>query len=283
MEKHIKITVIQKHAKKSVKAFFEYANVGKKTIHLLKMANAISVNGIKVNDTYILKEDDRLLIDYTNIPFTTVTPFESDIIIVYEDDHIVVVDKPTKLLVHEDGQTIDTLTNRVNAYYQALGYPFSVLPAHRIDYETSGMVVFGKHPMSLSYLSNLFEQRSIKKIYQAIIEGDFDIKEGRIDAPIGNHRHENVMMVSSTGKKATSLYKVIKKVGNDYLVEIEIIGGRKHQIRVHMAHIGFPIKGDLLYGIKSDRLYLHFYKVSFENFVNGEVLTVTDDAKFKTE
>lgn len=283
MEKHIIITVDQRHTKKSVKAFFEYANVGKKTIHFLKMANAISVNGIKANDTFILKENDKLVIDYTNMPATTVTPFESDIIIVYEDDHIVVVDKPTKLLVHEDGQTIDTLTNRVNAYYQALGYPFSVLPAHRIDYETSGMVVFGKHPFSLSYLSNLFEQRSIKKIYQAIVEGDFIKKEGKIDAPIGAHRHENIMMVSSTGKKATSLYKVINKNGNENLVEIEIIGGRKHQIRVHMAHIGFPIKGDPIYGIKSDRLYLHFYKVSFENFVNGKLLTVTDDARFKME
>ncbi|PKK86931.1 MAG: RluA family pseudouridine synthase [Tenericutes bacterium HGW-Tenericutes-8] len=268
---------------KSIKDFFNYANFGSKHIHLLKMAKAITVNQSVVNDTYILKHKDILEIDFGALPQKPVKPSFKPIDILYEDQDMVIVHKPTKVLTHEDESDFDALTNRVNGHYQQLNYPISVLPAHRIDYETSGMVIFGKHPLAMSYLSNLFEQKTITKVYQARIPGDFENKQGIIHQPIGNDRHQNKMMVSKTGKAATSIYRWIKKIGEDNLVEIEIKGGRKHQIRVHLAYIKHPIKGDILYGTKSDRLYLHFYKVVMPKFLTNATFEHVSNAPFALE
>jgi len=281
--KTIKFDIPESFNGKSIKDFIQYAHLSSKNIHLLKMAKAIQVNQRLANDTYIFKKNDILEIDFDAIPVKPVKPSCNPVDILYEDQDMVIVNKPVKVLTHEDETDFDSLTNRLNGYYQQLNYPFSVLPAHRIDYDTSGMVIFGKHPLAMSYLSSLFESRSIKKVYQALIPGEFTQKQGTINLPIGQDRHQNKMMVSNKGKDAKSIYQWQRKINDDHLVEIEIIGGRKHQIRVHMAHIKHPIKGDSIYGKKSDRLYLHFYKVSMPKFLTDDQFEYQVSAPFAFE
>ena len=177
---------------------------------------------------------------------------------------MLIIDKPIKLLVHSDGQTHDTLTNYVKYHYQ--DHVEAILPAHRLDYDTSGLIIFGKHPLSIAYLSYLFEQQDIEKTYQAVVLGTVKDEKGQIDKPIGKDRHSNKQRVSLMGKPALTSYKVIKRLKDKTLLEVMIAGGRKHQIRVHLSYMGHPIVGDLLYNqIKheSQRLMLHFKKVKF--------------------
>ncbi|TNF09618.1 MAG: RluA family pseudouridine synthase, partial [Bacillota bacterium] len=184
--------------------------------------------------------------------------------VLYEDDDLLIVDKPAYLLVHTDGNTFDTLTNRVQYYYQQKDIEIDAFPVHRIDFETSGMIIFAKHFLAQSYFSYLFEAQELKKIYVCVCRNPFDKMEDVIKTPIGKDRHTAKQIVSPTGKTCETKYQVIEQMGELSKVFVEIKGGRKHQIRVHMASINHPIVGDKLYGINDyQRMLLHFKHVEF--------------------
>ena len=168
------------------------------------------------------------------------------------------------MLIHEDGNTTDTLTNRVSYYFHQKGYDYPVLPAHRIDYETSGLVLYAKHFIALSFFSKQFEEQTIKKMYIAICDNYFTELDGVITHKIGKDRHSNKRIVLDSGREARTEYYVIDQFENKSKLEIYISGGRTHQIRVHLSHIGHPIVGDPLYGkTKHQRMLLHFKKIEF--------------------
>lgn len=242
--------------------FFTYFNVGKKNRYLFLIEGRILLNGVVINKDVLLSKDDHLevLFDLDDKKLDKELPIE----IVYEDDHLVIIDKPAKLLVHTDDKKMVSLTEYVNTHYQNRGYYIKVLPAHRIDFDTSGLVLFAKHPFALSYLSNLFETQAIEKTYQAIVKGILKTKTGIIDKPIGNDRHKDQMVISSKGKTARSFYKVIKETNGKSFIEVIIEGGRKHQIRVHLTSIGHPVVGDPIYGEMDKRLFLHAYRLRFK-------------------
>mgnify|MGYP000997831752 CR=1 FL=1 len=249
----------------TVREFIEAFGVSKKTTYKQEMYNLIRVNGEikKLHDR--VKEND--IISFKLAPLDgAVKPYNGEVKIVYEDEDLVIVNKPSGLLIHEDGNTFNTLTNRLNFHYQQQGIDYPVLPAHRLDYDTSGIVVFAKHFMSLADLSKQFEDQSVKKIYVAMVDNLMTKKEGQITYKIGKDRHSKKQVVTDTGKDASTYYKVINEFENQSKVEVEIKGGRTHQIRVHMAYIGHTLVGDVLYGkTPNSRLLLHFKKITLRH------------------
>ncbi|MDX9691617.1 MAG: RNA pseudouridine synthase, partial [Acholeplasmataceae bacterium] len=128
----------------------------------------------------------------------------------------------------------------------------------------SGMIIFAKHFLAQSYFSYLFEAQEIKKYYVCVCRNPFDVQQGIIKSPIGKDRHTSKQIVSPTGKACETRYQVIESHEMESKVLVEIKGGRKHQIRVHMASINHPIVGDKLYGVNDyKRMLLHFKHVEF--------------------
>lgn len=244
-------------------------HIAKSKIHNLNGYVYINQNKALMDD--IVKTDDVLSIDMRHLNLKEVELVEGPIDKVYEDQDLLIINKPKGILVHTDGNEIDTLTNRVAYHYQ--DYPYPVLPVHRLDVETSGILVFAKHPLSHAYLSYLFEIRQIEKTYEALVEGILKDENKVIKAPIGKDRHQNKQMVTQHGQSAHTTYKVIKRYDDETLCHINIMGGRKHQIRVHMASIGHPVVGDLLYGHirKTDApLRLSFIHIKFKHPTSRE-------------
>lgn len=248
-----------------IKSFLMSFHLAKKTIHQLLMGY-VSINHERVHENFILHENDRVTLDFSFRSTTdNIKPICHEVIdIVYEDHDLLIVNKPDKLLVYDDTLNKDNLTSRVACYMDKQNHPFSVLPAHRLDEDTSGMIIFAKHPLSLAYMSYLFESRQIDKQYRTLVLGPLAKEKMTISKPIGRDRHQNRMRVSTTGVEAITHYQVISQGGQHTRLNVWIEGGRKHQIRVHMSSIGHPIVGDFLYGgIHANRLMLHFYQVSF--------------------
>jgi 23S rRNA pseudouridine1911/1915/1917 synthase len=259
----MEILISNKLNGKSIREVLEFYHVAKPMIYKLSISNYVYVNGQKINFDEKLRTNDMLSFDLASIETNPTIPYKGDIDILYEDEDIIIINKKERILITEDGNTKDTLSNRLSFYYQKNGMPNSVRPVFVLDTDTTGMVVFAKHFLSHSYLSNLIEERKVKKIYRCLCEGRFSEESGEIDAAIGRHRHENKQVISKTGKKALTKYRVMSFNNNISKLEIELLEGRKHQIRVHLASIQHPIIGDGLYGKEGDRLMLHFFEISF--------------------
>ncbi|VEU82333.1 RluA family pseudouridine synthase [Acholeplasma hippikon] len=263
---------------KTIREYLQSLFVGKAVIYKYSSNKWIFVNDKNVNSEYRLKEDDQIeiLLEEKDTTYFTNEP----ITIIYEDDDIVLVEKPIDLLVHTDGNEYDTLTDRVGNYYQEKGYKHPVLPAHRIDKDTSGMVLFAKHFVALAYFSNLFENNSIHKIYRCIVEGRMENKEGKIASKLLFDNKQNKMVISKYGKEAESKYVVVRNLLDETVLDVSIKSGRTHQIRVHLASIGHPVVGDKIYGHEKIRLMLHFRKIGFKHFRDGKMLFFESKSDF---
>lgn len=215
-------------------------------------------------DSKVLKKGDIIEFDLSILDKTYFENYKVKLDIIYEDDYLLIVNKPVKMLIHPDGNRNDTLSNAVSFYYFINNLDISVRALHRLDYETSGLVVFSKDALSHSFINNQIETRSFIKEYIAILDGVLENDFGTIDFPIGRNRHDSKKyLVSKTGKSAITKYQVIRRSKNNTKVIIDIETGRTHQIRVHFSHINHPVTGDDLYGENSTRMFLHASKVSF--------------------
>ncbi len=246
-----------------IRAFLATFNLSKSKIYNFELHKSAYLNKTYKGLDAVLKTNDVLSLDFIGFHTNPVIPFDGDINVIFEDDDMMILNKQAFVLVHTDGNTNDTLTNRIAFHYET-DYP--ILPVHRIDFETSGLLVFAKHPLAHAYLSQLFEQREVEKTYLAYVNGVVENDEAWIKEAIGKDRHQNRQRVTKDGQDAQTYYKVIKRFKNQSLLEVNIIGGRKHQIRVHLAYINHPVIGDGLYGVKkieSQGLKLHFKHIKF--------------------
>jgi 23S rRNA pseudouridine1911/1915/1917 synthase len=246
-----------------IREFLSTFHLSKSKIYNFELHKSALLNHTYKGLDACLQTKDVLSLDFIGFHANPIIPFEGDIKVIYEDDDILILNKQAFILVHTDGNTNDTLTNRIAFHYET-DYP--ILPVHRIDFETSGLLVFAKHPLSHAFLSRLFEQRKVEKTYLAYVNGVVEKDEGWIKEPIGKDRHKNRQRVTKDGQDAQTYYKVIKRFKNQSLLEVNIIGGRKHQIRVHLAYINHPVINDELYGVKKNEgqgLKLHFKHVKF--------------------
>lgn len=221
----------------------------------------VQVNGsIEVKPGYKLRVNDTVIVDY--IPEEEANVPDIDLEVIYEDDDCVVINKPLGVLVHSKGvhnpeATVATwLRSRIR---DIDGNRAGIV--HRLDRATSGVMICAKTPEALSWLQKQFAQRRTKKTYYAVIRGVLEPNEAIIDMPIErNPKAPATFRVGANGKPSRTVYRVVKSSsdGAYSLVELKPETGRTHQLRVHLAHQGHPIVGDVLYGGEvADRLYLH--------------------------
>ncbi|RKM61047.1 RluA family pseudouridine synthase [Butyrivibrio sp. CB08] len=210
-----------------------------------------------------------------------VIPWDTPIDIVYEDEDIILINKPGDMVVHPSyAHYQDSLSNALAGYYQKTGQDHVIRTIGRLDRETSGLLIFAKNRYSAALLSNQRMNMSKRKEYLALASGVFEKKEGTIDAPIG--QEEGVRMIRKViedGKRAITHYKVVQQFEDYALVRLRLDTGRTHQIRVHMSYLGHPLLGDNLYGKEiSDshgmtRAALHAAHLEFKQPVTGKELS----------
>lgn len=259
----------------------EYLSVPKKLLHELRMEKGITLNGQAVDWRTTMKKSDRLFIKCFKQEEYGVIPQEMEIDVLYEDDHLLIANKPIGMNTHptEENQT-GTLANGIAFYWQLQGLMAKVRHVHRLDHDTSGAILFAKHPLASSLLDAMLEKREINRTYIAYAEGLLGQKKGRIEESIGRDRHHPTRRrVSNTGQKAITHYEVLSTYKHAKItkLQLKLDTGRTHQIRVHLSHLGFPLVGDKLYGGKTNLLKtqaLHAAFISFQHPITKEEIHI---------
>ena len=232
----------------------------------------ILVNDKKVKSNYTVKENDNILIKDNYLKDMDVEPQKMNLNIVYEDDDIIVIDKPSGLVVHPgSGNYSNTLVNGLMYHTDELSDINGELRpgiVHRIDKDTSGLMLVTKTNKAHEILSDDFKNKKVKREYVALVDGVFPHASATIDAPIGRDTSDRKKMTvtSNNSKKAITNLKVIERYKDYTLLSLILETGRTHQIRVHMSYIGYPVHNDPVYGNKlSDSFgqFLHSAKITF--------------------
>lgn len=216
--------------------------------------NCVSVNGLIKKPSYKIKLNDIVEINFNEPEPLNLKPEKLDIEIVYEDEDIIVVNKPQGMLTHPVGNKKEgTLVNGLLYFAKNLSSIGGVIRPgiiHRLDKDTSGLLLVAKNDFSHKILSNDLKERKIKRIYYALVKGVLKEDKGLIEIPLTkNFRSKNFVKPSFMGKEAITEYKVLKRYKDYTLLEVSLKTGRTHQIRVHLSFIGYPIVGDRVYGI----------------------------------
>jgi 23S rRNA pseudouridine1911/1915/1917 synthase len=205
---------------------------------------------------------------------TDLLPEDIPLTIVYEDADVIVIDKPVGMVVHPaPGHPTGTLVNALLSRYPDIVVGGDLRPGivHRLDRETSGLLVVARHDMALRHLQAQQQARTMTKIYLAVAEGRFRETEGVIDAPIGRHPSDRLRMaVVADGRSARTHWTLLEQIGEYAFLSVQLETGRTHQIRVHFAYKQRPILGDPLYGLKRPRShfgitrqFLHAHRLGF--------------------
>ncbi|MFD2442997.1 RluA family pseudouridine synthase [Bacillus sp. CGMCC 1.16607] len=251
----------------------------KKLTHQFRMEKRVKLNHSPAEWTLPLKLGDRLSVNFFENLEDEVVPNYMEIEVLYEDDHLLVVNKPAGMDTHaNDSVQTNALLNGVAFYLQSNGQSTWVRHIHRLDRDTSGAILFAKHPLVGAVLDRMLEQRLIKRTYLALVQGIVKTKKGTIQAPIGRDRHHATRRrVSPTGQEAITRYQLLERFHSTKtsLVKCWLETGRTHQIRVHFSHIGYPLLGDTLYGGENSvaRQALHAAKLEFVHpFTNERII-----------
>ena len=259
----------------------EMTDLSRSRIKELVQAGEVLVNGKKSKVSYKVQKGD--LIQVTVLPLEPLA-LEAENIpldIVYEDEDVIVVNKPQGMVVHPAaGHPSHTLVNALLYHTRDLAdSPEGFRPGivHRIDKDTSGLLMVAKNAAARESLEKQLAAKSNKRQYLAIVHGNFAEEEGTVDAPIGrNPKDRKQMAVVEKGKSAVTHFKVLEQYQGYSLVECQLETGRTHQIRVHMAYIGHPLAGDPLYGprktLPGHGQFLHAKTLGFEQPSTGEWL-----------
>ncbi|MEE8471942.1 MAG: RluA family pseudouridine synthase [Dehalococcoidia bacterium] len=225
----------------------------------------VTVNGERTKAGLRLQGEEKIEVTIPPTEPASPAPEAIPLDIVYEDDDLMVVDKPPGLTVHPaPGHPNHTLVNAVLAHHPTLAQlDSSPRPGivHRLDKDTSGLIMVAKNPTAQARLSHQLKTGSVVKRYLVLVRGKLSPQRGAIEAPLGRHpRNRKRMAVVDGGRAARTLYQVIRYAGNFSLLEVTLETGRTHQIRVHLSAIGYPVVGDATYGIRSphlDRQFVH--------------------------
>ena len=256
----------------------ECPDLSRTRIKRLIVDGEVTVDGMATNAGYRLRNGQSVEIRVPDPAPSHLLPQAIPISVVYEDEHLLVVDKPEGMAVHPGvGHPDSTLLNAIlglDSEIGSVGGQTRPGLVHRLDKDTSGLVLVAKSDESHEHLSAQFKDRSVKKGYLALVAGYPDPAEAIIDAPVGRDPHDRKKMaVVDDGRPATTLYRTVHRYRGCSYIDVRPRTGRTHQIRVHFASIGHPVVGDATYGQADPRLsrhFLHAAYLEFEHPVTGE-------------
>lgn len=265
--------------------------VSRSTIAKLIRDNRVLVNGQPVKPSHNPRPRDEIMIDWPEPRPATPQPQPIPLDILYEDETLLVVNKPAGLVVHPsagapDGTLVNALLHHCGGRLSGIAGVARPGIVHRLDRDTSGIMVVAKNDAGHIALSRQFARRDVEKVYHAIVCGTLNPPNGEINAPIARHpSHRKMMAVIDKGRSAVTEYRTLEVLNGATLVEARPRTGRTHQIRVHFKHIGFPLVGDKSYGKRPNarlaeetgyvapRQMLHACRLRFAHPVTQQIVT----------
>jgi 23S rRNA pseudouridine1911/1915/1917 synthase len=243
-------------------------------------AGRVQVNGHPQKAHYKVQDQDQVVVDINpnDFPKSDIVPEDIPLNVFYEDEDILVINKPSGMLVHPArGRYTQTLINALlhrNTELSDINSELRPGIVHRLDEDTSGLIVVAKNNRAHAILAKQFERHEVQKKYVALVSGEIEFDQGMIDAPLGRHplHHEKrSVQFDDSAKEAVTVYEVLKRHEGITYVALYPQTGRTHQLRVHMAHLKHPILGDEKYGKKNSfpRLALHAQSIGFTHPARG--------------
>ena len=253
----------------------ETLDISRSQIQKYIKENYITVNNQEVKSSYVLKETDEIEVNIKEEEkIISATPEKMDLNIVYEDDDVIVINKPNGMVVHPgNGNYSHTLANGLMYHSKLSDINGSFRPGivHRIDAYTTGLLMVAKNNFAHASLAKQLEEKAVTRKYIALVWGIIKSDTGTIDAPIGRDKLDRKKMAVTdiNSKKAITHFKVLERLNNATLIELSLETGRTHQIRVHMNYIGHPVVNDPVYGkrklIDSTGQCLHAKVIGFNH------------------
>lgn len=262
--------------------YIEIEDFSRSRIQRLIDDGLVTVNGVVARGRDKLREGDVIEIDVPEIEPLDVVAEDIPLDIVFEDDNMLVINKPQGMVVHpgagnRSGTLVNALMHHCGDSLSGIGGVARPGIVHRIDKETSGLLLVAKTDIAHNSLSKQIKDKTACREYICITDGNMTVAKGRVDAPIGRHGtiRTKMAVTSKNSKNAVTHFEVVEQLKDASLVKCRLETGRTHQIRVHLAYIGFPILGDNVYGAKSNAYNLrgqalHAEKISFNHPVTGE-------------
>ncbi len=265
----------------------EIPSLSRTAVQRLIEAESITVNGEAVQAAYRLRQGDQITVHVPPPQPLAIEPEAIPLDILYEDCDLLAVNKAAGMVVHPAaGHRSGTLVNAILAHcpdLQGVGGKLRPGIVHRLDKDTSGVIVVAKNDQALRALQRQFKRRTVEKHYTALVIGDVPQKEGVIEAPVARHpRHRKRMAVRSGGKAARTRWQVMERYWDEHrrlytLLDVKLLTGRTHQIRVHLSWMGYPLAGDAVYGppraaTSAPRQFLHARVLAIRHPVTTERL-----------
>ncbi|KMT21439.1 RluA family pseudouridine synthase [Clostridium cylindrosporum] len=289
-EEILNFTIDKEDANKRIDVYLSenIEDMSRSQIKKLIDDETVKVNGKIIKSNYKTKENDSLEITIPEPKNLELIAEDIDIDIIYEDDDIAVVNKAKGMVVHPAaGNYTGTLVNALLYKCNNLSSINGVIRpgiVHRIDKDTSGVLVIAKNDMAHRSLSEQIKNHTVKRCYLALTEGVIKVDSGTVNAPIGRHPVERKKMAitEKNSRHAITHFKVIERFQRNTLIEARLETGRTHQIRVHMAHLGYPLVGDPVYGFKKQKFNikgqaLHARTLGFMHPRTGEYVEFSSD------